>query len=137
MPFVLDASVTAAWAFEDEDHPNAAAAFARMTQDHAIVPALWRFELGNILIVNERRRRLTQTDTVAFLGEIAKLPIVLDTAPNEPSIFDLARRHVLTFYDAAYLELALRLNAPVATLDEALASAARAERLVLIGAPPE
>ncbi len=134
MPFVLDASVTAVWAFEDEDHPTAAAAFAHLAQEHAVVPALWRFELGNILIVNERRRRLTQADTLAFLREIGKLPIMVDSAPNESSIFDLARRHLLTFYDAAYLELALRLTAPMATLDEALARATRAERLVLIGA---
>jgi predicted nucleic acid-binding protein len=133
VPFVLDALVTAAWAFEDEDHPNAAAAFSRLTSDHANVPALWRFELGNILVVNERRRRLTQANTLAFLRELAKLPIAVDSTPDELLTFDLARRHHLTFYDAAYLELALRLNVPAATLDEALASAVRAEGLALVG----
>ncbi len=134
MPFVLDAPVTAAWAFDDEDHPNAAAAFSRLMQDDAAAPTLWRFELGNILIVNERRSRLTQADTEAFLRELAKLPITIDVEPDEQSILGLARRHLLTFYDATYLELALRMGAPLATLDEALMRAARTEQVPLVDA---
>ena len=59
MPFVLDASIAACWAFEDEDHPVAAAALDRVRSDEARVPSLWWFEVRNTLMVNERRGRLT------------------------------------------------------------------------------
>jgi len=60
MPFVLDASIAACWAFDDEDHPVAAVTLDRIRTDEASVPSLWWFEVRNTLIVNERRGRLTQ-----------------------------------------------------------------------------
>ena len=68
-----------------------------------------------------------------FLRDISRLAITVDSSPNEIQVLTLARRHRLTVYDAAYLELALREGLPLATLDEALASAARAETVLLIG----
>ncbi|HEX9903753.1 MAG TPA: type II toxin-antitoxin system VapC family toxin [Propylenella sp.] len=132
MPFVLDASVASAWAFEDEDHPIAAIAFERIQSDEAVVPALWWFELRNALIVNERRRRLTETQTERFLRLLARFHLVEDRAPGEAAILGFARLHRLTVYDAAYLELANREGLPLATLDNALASAAHAENVALI-----
>jgi predicted nucleic acid-binding protein len=132
VPFVLDASIAAVWAFDDEDHPDASAALSRLVNDHGVVPALWRFELGNTLLVNERRQRIEQERTQVFLREIAKLPIIIDSSPDESAIFALARRRRLTFYDATYLELALRLGAPLVTLDAALATAALAEQVLSI-----
>lgn len=132
MPFVLDASVAATWAFEDEDHPVAARAIERIRVDAAIVPSLWWFEVRNTLIVNERRKRLTEATTAAFLGKLARLPISLDDLPEEMRVLALARQHRLTVYDAAYLELAQRENIPLATLDRALADAAGAEKVPLI-----
>ncbi len=67
MPFVLDASVAACWAFDDEDHPLAGRALDRLRDDSALAPTLWWFEVRNILIVNERRGRLKETDTASFL----------------------------------------------------------------------
>ncbi len=55
MPFMLDASIVACWAFQNEDYPRADLAFARIRGDEAIVPSLWWFEVRNILVVNERR----------------------------------------------------------------------------------
>ena len=46
---------------------------------------------------------------------------------------ELARRHRLTVYDAAYLVLALRKGVALATLDTMLAVAARAETVSLLG----
>ena len=60
MPFVLDASIAACWAFDDEDHPVAALALERVRTDEARVPSLWWFEVRNTLIVSERRGRLTE-----------------------------------------------------------------------------
>ena len=133
MPFVLDASVAACWAFDDEDHPTAAKALERVRADEARVPALWWFEVRNTLIVNERRGRLTEQDTSVFLRDLARLGIVVDYAPVEASVLDIARRHRLSVYDASYVELALRNGILLATLDSALADAAVAENLELLG----
>ncbi len=133
MPFVLDASIAACWAFEDEDHPIAALAFERIRTDEALAPSVWWFEVRNTLIVNERRGRLTDADVRAFLKALAGLGVTLDRSPDETDVLALARRHRLTIYDAAYLELARRQNVPLATLDADLAAAARSEGVALIG----
>jgi len=83
MPFVLDASIAACWAFDDEDHPVAAVALERVRTDEARVPSLWWFEVRNTPIVNERRGRLTERDTAAFLRGLVGLPVTLDRSPKE------------------------------------------------------
>ncbi len=132
---MLDASVAACWAFDDEDHPVAALALERVRTDEARVPSLWWFEVRNTLIVNERRGRLTESDTATFLRGLVRLRVTLDRFPKEGDVLALARHRGLTVYDAAYLELARREGAPLATLDAALATAARAERVPLLGEP--
>lgn len=127
MPFVLDASATATWCFHDEQDRAADRAFDRLTTDEAVVPRLWWFEIRNVLIVNERRGRVTAADTTAFLRDLARLPIRLDANPGEHLVLALARKHGLAVYDAAYLELAVRLDAPVASVDRVLNAAARSE----------
>ena len=129
MPFVVDASVTAAWALQEEDHPVAIAAFERLKSDQAFVPILWWYELRNVLVVNERRGRIAPAETELFLRDLASIEFNFDTATNQVPVMSLSRRHRLTFYDAAYLELAMRLRLPLATLDAALAAAARAEKV--------
>ena len=133
MPFVIDASITACWAFDDEDHPVAALALDRIRVDEARVPSLWWFEVCNTLIVNERRGRLTEADVSAFLRGLSRLGVMVDREPNEDHVLMLARRHQLTVYDASYLELASRETLPLATLDADLATAAHREKLQLIG----
>jgi predicted nucleic acid-binding protein len=133
MPFVLDASIVACWAFDDEDHPVAALALERIRTDEAFVPNIWWFEVRNILIVNERRGRLSENDTSTFLRSLARLRVTIDRSPDEAGIIALARRHRLTIYDASYLELALRESLPFATLDKELASAAGVEKATLLG----
>jgi hypothetical protein len=83
MPFVLDASIAGCWAFDDEDHPVAAVALERVRTDEARVPSLWWFEVRNTPIVNERRGRLTERDTAAFLRGLVGLPVTLDRSPKE------------------------------------------------------
>ena len=129
MPFVVDASVTAAWALQEEDHPVALAAFERLKSDQAVVPILWWYELRNVLVVNERRGRIAPAEIELFLRDLANIEFNFDTMTNQVPVMSLARRHRLTFYDAAYLELAMRLRLPLATLDAALAAAARAEKV--------
>ena len=132
MPFVLDTSVTASWCFDDEAAQGADAAMDRLPSDHAVVPALWWFEIRNILVVNERRGRIQSADADMFLNDLARLPIRIERDPSERLVVALARKHQLSAYDAAYLDLAVRLTAPIATLDRALADAARAEGLEIV-----
>jgi len=133
MPFVLDASTAACWALRDEESPIATEALNRIVDDGALVPAVWWFELRNTLVVAERRSRMTALDTASFLKGIRRFEISIDRDPDEDSILVLARRHRLTVYDAAYLELAIRENVSISTLDAALARAARAEGIRIIG----
>jgi predicted nucleic acid-binding protein len=88
MPFVLDASVTACWAFLDEVHPVAASALRRIQADEAFVPTLWWFEIRNTLLVNERRQRINESDTFAFLRTLARLRITLDHSPEDAELAD-------------------------------------------------
>jgi predicted nucleic acid-binding protein len=133
MPFVLDASIAACWALLDENHPIADLALERLRTDEARVPALWWFEIRNILIVNERRKRVTERDTVGFLRNLARLPVMIDRSPTQADVLALARRHRLSVYDASYLELAHRDGVLLATLDKQLGAAASATGVNLLG----
>ena len=135
--FVLDASVTVAWCFDDESTPAAWALLDRLRTTPAHAPALWALEIGNILLGAEKRRRITQARTVAFLGILGDLDIRID--PDLPGrafrdVLPLARERRLTTYDATYLELAMRLGLPLATKDQALARAAAALRIKTLAA---
>lgn len=134
MPFVIDASIAACWAFGDEDHPAATAALERIRSDDAIAPALWWFEVRNTLLAGERRGRLTEAETAAFLRELARFGVLIDRTPDETVVLALARQHRLTVYDASYLELAQRAALPLATLDKELLRAATSLRIALVGA---
>jgi predicted nucleic acid-binding protein len=133
MPFVVDASIAVAWALK-ETHAKASVALTRVRTEGGVVPSLWWFEVRNGLLIGERRGRLTQHDTAFFLRRVSRLALTVDQAPDETGVLTLARRHRLTVYDAAYLDLALRESLPLATLDKELGTAARAEGVALIGA---
>jgi predicted nucleic acid-binding protein len=131
MPFVIDASVAASWAFE-EQHPAADRAFQLFKTDSGLTPRLFWFEIRNLLLMDERRKRRRAADTEAFLRIIDRMPIALDDSPEEKQVLALARKHRLTVYDAAYLELAVRRRIPLSTLDGDIIRAARAERVALV-----
>jgi predicted nucleic acid-binding protein len=134
MPFVVDASVAACWLLPDEGAAAAELAYARFPDDTAVVPTLWWFEMRNIFIVSEHRGRIDSSRTSVAMALLRGLPIRIDSATDEDLLLALARRHGLTAYDAAYLELALRLGVPLASLDEALVRATHAEGVEIIGA---
>jgi predicted nucleic acid-binding protein len=124
MPFVLDASVSAVWALANESSPIADIAAERLKTEIALVPRLWWYEIRNLLIVNERRQRLTPADIAIFLDLLSAYPIQFKQAEDEISILRLARLYQLSFYDAAYLALASQHQVPLATLDKHLRAAA-------------
>jgi predicted nucleic acid-binding protein len=135
VPFVLDASVAACWYFGDEHDTRADFALDLLAADTALTPVHWWFEIRNVIVVGERRGRGSERYAAGFLAGLHDLSIELAALPDEADVFALARRHRLTFYDAAYLELAKREQLPLATLDDDLAAAARAEGVALVTTP--
>jgi predicted nucleic acid-binding protein len=131
MALVLDASITLAWAFQEVE-PTASEAREPRRED-AVVPSLWWFEMLNGLVMGERRGLLTEQRTARSLRDLSHITINIDHVPDETVVLTLARHRRLPVYDAAYLELALRHAVPLATLDQALANAARAEGVAVIG----
>jgi predicted nucleic acid-binding protein len=127
--------MAAAWIFEDEATEKTHKALRSLESGRAIVPALWHLEVRNLLLIAERRRRITTGKADELLEWLIRLPIDTDTGADEfanARIFALARAYRLTTYDAAYLELANRLRAPTATLDRDLQLAVRHSGLTLV-----
>jgi predicted nucleic acid-binding protein len=125
---VIDASAMAALLLPDEADPPSLQDIARSGLD---APWLFWAELRNILIVSERRGRLPAGAAERLLGAADGLRIRLHADPSEATVLRLARTHGLSVYDALYLDLSLRLGAPLMTLDGSLAAAARAEGCTL------
>ena len=126
MTIVLDASITMAWCFEDEASTETGAVLQRLRDEPAAVPALWPLEVANMLVVAQRRERMTEAQAARFVDLLRRLPIHVDHGTVDIGSLVLSgRRHDLTAYDAWYLLLAERLGAPLATLDQSLAAAAR------------
>lgn len=132
MPFVLDASISTAWCLADESSAIAEIAETRLELDFALVPRIWWYEARNVLVVNERRQRLTSADSAAFLRLLSSYPIEFDQEEEEEAIFRFARVHRLSFYDAAYLEIAHRRGILLATLDKGMEAAAQAAGVALL-----
>ena len=131
--FVLDASTALNWCFPDEDAADAQHALNLLQHDsdyQAVSVCFWPAEVLNGLLMAERRKRITRELSAAFLRDLEKLRVQLDAGiavnPFVPAVEVLARRHGLTAYDATYLECAIRLAVPLATLDKDLLKAARA-----------
>jgi predicted nucleic acid-binding protein len=74
--FVLDASVTLAWVFEDEDTPMTEAALEALRQTEALVPSIWHYEIGNALVVGARRGKLTPATAAHFTELLQNLPFM-------------------------------------------------------------
>ncbi|MFN2421419.1 MAG: type II toxin-antitoxin system VapC family toxin [Gemmatimonadota bacterium] len=126
---VVDASVTAAWFLEDEQDSYATSVLRSMEGEvTAHVPSLWGYEFANVLTMAERRSRITESDAGRILMLMQSLSIEVDAAPTTGTLdklVDIARHHGITAYDAAYLELAIRLDACLATLDQRLRAVAQ------------
>lgn len=129
---VIDASVAMAWLLDDEKSPEADTALVRVWQGGAVVPYFWHIEIRNVLLQSERRNRIDPAQVRVRLATLDILPIETDADLDLDAAYRLAQAHGLTFYDAVYLELALRRNAMLATLDNALSRAASAAGVMLL-----
>ena len=127
--FIVDASVGFAWVYLGQATPetdhllNEVAAGATV-----IVPALWFLEMSNVLLIAQRRHRLTATQRKAAMEKLTAMQFTVDEEGTRHAFgktSELAEKHGLTIYDATYLELAVRRSLPLASRDEALKSAAK------------
>ncbi|MBK9441187.1 MAG: type II toxin-antitoxin system VapC family toxin [Comamonadaceae bacterium] len=126
MPFVLDNSVVTGWYLADQANAYTESIAVLLENDKALVPALWQLELANVLKTACTRGKLSTDAARQILDTLALLPIDIyaGPAPGQRQLFELAMRHQLSSYDAAYLELALRFGMPLATQDHQLKAAA-------------
>ena len=126
--------MTTAWCFEEKAAAAADAVLDHLHSDEGVVPPIWQLEVANVLLVAERRRRITEAQAARFFALLGQLPIRTDTAATDMNVvLSVGRRHGLSAYDASYLVLAERLGAPLATLDGELAAAARAAGITVLG----
>jgi predicted nucleic acid-binding protein len=126
--FVIDASTVLAWCFEEDSSGTTDAVIDLVAAKGAAVPSLWSLEVANALVLAERRGRIMPAESAAFVAMIEEMPIEVDRATHARALREtiaLARQLKLTAYDAAYLELAMRLNIPLVTGDNALRKAAQ------------
>jgi len=134
-PFVVDTSLTLSWCFSDEATAYSRGILAALQTTYAVVPALWPFEVANALAVADRPQRITQEGIVEFLETLQRLPIQIERREAFwlwQAVLPLTRKHRLSAYDAAYLELAKREKMQLATLDRDLQKAGRALGIPLL-----
>jgi predicted nucleic acid-binding protein len=134
--FVLDASVVLAWCFADENSAMAQHVGGMFKRgDTAVAPAFFPHEVLNALLMGQKRKRISKELVRSFLDDLATLPIMLEQFPARvvfERIQHLSREHGLTSYNAAYLDLALENELPLATLDDELGRACKKTRVRLL-----
>jgi len=133
---VLDCSIAMAWCFLDEATETTRQLFAGMGSALAVVPAWWYVEIANVLALSERKGRIGAGKVAEFIAVVEALDVEVDNeAPQRAFsyLLPLCRTHQLTSYDAIYLDLAVRRQLPLATLDEPLRKAAKKLGVKLLG----
>ncbi len=138
MSFVLDNSVAMLWLLPRSNVAGTHLAnqvLDRLLTTGAMVPSLWRLEVTNVIVKSLRLNKISQAQASTFIALLEDLDISIDVQTDQRAFhdtLDLARRYVLSAYDAAYLELALRNGLPLATLDAKLDAAARQAGVVVV-----
>lgn len=134
---VIDSSIALAWCLPDEDVSELQLVERVLAEKGAVAAGHWPLEVANGLLFAVRRGRIDAGFRDLALRDMAALPVVLDDETAGQAwgeTLRLAELHKLTIYDAAYLEVAIRRGLPLATIDKALAAAARADGVSLVGA---
>jgi predicted nucleic acid-binding protein len=133
--FVLDASVTITWLFTNQSTPYSESVLSYLKEHQAFVPPLWHLEITNVVLGAERNQRLSHSQCMAFLEFLGNLNIVTgDSISSKPSLFTFALHHKLSAYDSTYLELAIKLGLPLASLDKKICGAAEVAGIKLLEA---
>jgi predicted nucleic acid-binding protein len=130
--FVVDSSIVCSWVLPDESSSVAAAAFVHLQTSDAIAPDLLWHEVRNVLMMARKRNRIDFDKACEGVKLLRGLSIFTRRSSSDDMILDLAERHQLTAYDAAYLALAIESKLPLATLDKQLIAAAARENVPLL-----
>jgi predicted nucleic acid-binding protein len=133
---VVDASVALAWCFPDEGSDYADRVLVALEGHAILVPALWSIEITNALLVAERRKRVRQLETRRFIDLLSDLKVEMEAqsvADAVGNVLPLGREYVLSAYDAAYLDVAIRHGVPLATLDSNLRRASTRAGIEIFG----
>jgi predicted nucleic acid-binding protein len=126
--FVIDTSIVMSWCFKDETNAYADAVLESLSESTAFVPSIWPLEVANVLLVAERKKRLTDAGSVRFITLLSQLPIIVENDRPETimtTLLALARANNLSSYDASYLHLSIRKGISIATLDSRMTEAAK------------
>lgn len=131
---VIDASVYLAALFEDERHEAAIniQLAIRSRQEAAYAPPIFFYEIYNAIMMGLRRNRYDWNIARQHISHAESFPVQTDLRQPMQHVAELSHKHQLTIYDASYLELAARKQAPLATFDKALANAAKAEGILCL-----
>ena len=123
--FVVDNSVVVAWFVKSQANAYTWSILERAAEGETMhAPLLWRQEFVNAMVVLERRRRLVQADAARAYADLSDMSLRVDRELVDLArLAELARRFNLSAYDATYLELAMRLQLPLACRDGPLRSA--------------
>lgn len=131
--FVLDASAVLVLLLDDEPEGPVTPLLEAFSSFDPIVPMLWDYEVANALMAARRRGRISAPDVTRSLQSVSSMGCTRDTQVIHPSVLaSAAAAHDVTAYDAAYLLLAIRRGAPLATVDRQLARAAAAAGVPLV-----
>lgn len=133
-PIVLDCSSTMSWLMPDEITKNSETLLDYVVDNGAVVPSIWHIELGHSLLKAEKYKRINKSLRLELIETINDLPIDIDIYTIQYALnqtIELAEKYNLSLYDATYLELALRLKYPLASLDNDLIKAAKKLKLTL------
>jgi predicted nucleic acid-binding protein len=129
---IVDASVACAWCFPDEQTDYTREVLRAVAGSfEAIAPRLWAYEVRNSVLMGVRRGRIARAHAEKFLLSLSDLRVRFRDPLSYDGVFGLADRTGLTVYDAAYLDVAMRESAPLASLDNALRKAAVKDGVVL------
>ncbi len=130
--FVLDASITMAWCFEDERTTYTEAVLQSLSEESCIVPQLWASEVANILQIGMKRKRITESEVINFCTMLSNLPILIDYSQHKIlDLFEKCKTSDLTAYDTQYFYLAHDNQIPIATLDKKIKEAAQKLKIPL------
>lgn len=133
MAVIVDASIAAAWVLVDEQNDAADAIMFDLKTKPASVPALFWFEVRNLIVMAERRGQIGTGGAMTAIGRLRRLNLTVQNADSDHAVLSLAFKHNLSAYDASYLALAINENFPLATADKRLAAAAVSEAVELLG----
>jgi predicted nucleic acid-binding protein len=135
MTFVADATITLAWYLREANAAAANRVRERLRSEGLCVPAHWPLEVGNGLLAAVRQGRMTLRELEQLMPDLRVLPELVDNQTDDAAwsaTLELAQTYHLTTYEAAYLELVLRRDLPLATLDRHLRAAALAAGAALV-----